>query len=95
MNVLIDTNVVFDVVEKRQPHYAASNQVLGLCRRRVLAGIAVRVPGFRAGLPFEFGLAWLQRPLASALARDGFIDPAIHLLSLKSDRIGARTFLSA
>ena len=38
MNVLIDANVVFDVVEKRQPHYAASNQVLCLCRRRVLAG---------------------------------------------------------
>ena len=39
MNVLIDENVVFDVVEKRQPHYAASNQVLCLCRRRVLAGM--------------------------------------------------------
>ena len=37
MNVLIDTNVVFDVVERRQPHYAASNQVLCLCRQRVLA----------------------------------------------------------
>jgi predicted nucleic acid-binding protein len=39
MNVLIDANVVFDVVEKRQPHYAASNQVLCLCRRRALAGM--------------------------------------------------------
>ena len=39
MNVLIDANVVFDVVEKRQPHYAASNLVLCLCRRRVLAGM--------------------------------------------------------
>ena len=39
MNVLIDANVVFDVLEKRQPHYAASNQVLCLCRRRVLAGM--------------------------------------------------------
>ena len=37
--MLIDANVVFDVVEKRQPHYAASNQVLCLCRRRVLAGM--------------------------------------------------------
>ena len=27
------------MVEKRQPHYAASNQVLCLCRRRVLAGM--------------------------------------------------------
>ena len=39
MNVLIDANVVFDVVEKRQPHYVDSNQVLCLCRRRVLAGM--------------------------------------------------------
>ena len=39
MNVLIDANVVFDVVEKRPPHYAASNLVLCLCRRRVLAGM--------------------------------------------------------
>ena len=39
MNVLIDANVVFDAVEKRQPHYRASNQVLCLCRRRVLAGM--------------------------------------------------------
>ena len=39
MDVLIDANVVFDVLEKRQPHYAASNQVLCLCRRRVLAGM--------------------------------------------------------
>jgi hypothetical protein len=39
MNVLIDTNVIFDVVEKRQPHDAASNQVLCLCPRRVLAGM--------------------------------------------------------
>jgi hypothetical protein len=37
--VLIDANVVFDVVEKKQPHYAASNQVPCLCRRRVLAGM--------------------------------------------------------
>ena len=37
--MLIDANVVFDVVEKRQPHYAASNQVLCLCRRRILAGM--------------------------------------------------------
>jgi hypothetical protein len=27
MNVLIDANVVFEVVEKRRPHYAASNQL--------------------------------------------------------------------
>ena len=29
----------FDVVKKRQPHYAASNKVLCLCRRHGLAGM--------------------------------------------------------
>ena len=38
MIVLLDTNVVFDVLAKRQPHYAASNQILCLCRRRALVG---------------------------------------------------------
>lgn len=37
MNVLIDTDVVFDVYEKRQPYYAASNQVLCLARRNTIA----------------------------------------------------------
>ncbi|MCX6906004.1 MAG: PIN domain-containing protein [Verrucomicrobia bacterium] len=36
MKVLIDANVLFDVVEKRQPHYAASNQILCLARRKTL-----------------------------------------------------------
>jgi hypothetical protein len=39
MNVLIDANAGFGVVENRQPHYTASNQVLCLCRRGVLAGM--------------------------------------------------------
>jgi hypothetical protein len=38
MIVLVDTNVVFDVIEKRQPHYSASNQILCLCRRKALVG---------------------------------------------------------
>jgi predicted nucleic acid-binding protein len=38
MIVLVDTNVVFDVIEKRQPHYSASNQILCLCRRKSLVG---------------------------------------------------------
>ena len=38
MIVLLDTNVVFDVIGKRQPHYAASNQVMCLCRRKALVG---------------------------------------------------------
>lgn len=38
MIVLVDTNVVFDVIGKREPHYAASNQILYLCRRKALVG---------------------------------------------------------
>ncbi len=38
MIVLVDTNVVFDVMGKRQPHHAASNQILCLCRRKALVG---------------------------------------------------------
>ena len=38
MIVLVDTNVVFDVIGRRQPNYAASNQVLCLCRRKALLG---------------------------------------------------------
>ncbi len=37
MKVLVDTDVVFDVYEKRQPHYGSSNQVLCLARRRTIA----------------------------------------------------------
>jgi predicted nucleic acid-binding protein len=37
MKVLIDTDVIFDVYEKRQPHYPASNQVLCLARRHTIA----------------------------------------------------------
>jgi PIN domain-containing protein len=41
MKVLLDTNVVFDVYEHRQPHYAASNQVMKLARRgEFLAAVA-------------------------------------------------------
>jgi predicted nucleic acid-binding protein len=38
MKVLIDTNVIFDVYQHRQPHYSASNQVLKLARRGELCG---------------------------------------------------------
>ncbi len=38
MVVLLDTNIVFDVVSRRQPHYSASNQVLCLCRRKKVIG---------------------------------------------------------
>src|SRR5437764_11481650 len=39
MVVLIDTNVIFDVVSKRQPRYQASNQILCLCRRKAIIGV--------------------------------------------------------
>lgn len=31
MHVLIDTNVILDILEKRDPFYSASNDVLSLC----------------------------------------------------------------
>src|SRR5579863_9690321 len=37
MRVLADANVIFDVYERRQPHYAASQQVCRLAQRRALA----------------------------------------------------------
>jgi predicted nucleic acid-binding protein len=37
MKVLVDTDVVFDVYEKRQPHYGASNHVLCMARRNTIA----------------------------------------------------------
>jgi len=37
MRVLVDANVIFDVYERRQPHYAASLQVCRLAQRRTLA----------------------------------------------------------
>jgi predicted nucleic acid-binding protein len=37
VKVLLDTNMVFDVIERRQPHYAASNHLLCLARRGALA----------------------------------------------------------
>jgi hypothetical protein len=41
VKVLVDTNVVFDVIERGQPHYSASNQVLCLARHgAVMAAVA-------------------------------------------------------
>src|SRR5450432_3373840 len=37
MRVLVDANVIFDVYERRQPHYAASLQICRLAQRRTLA----------------------------------------------------------
>jgi len=37
MKVLMDANVAFDVYERRQPHYAASQQVCRLAQRGALA----------------------------------------------------------
>ena len=38
MKLLIDTNVVFEVFERRQPHYSASVLVLKLARSKQFAG---------------------------------------------------------
>lgn len=37
MRVLVDANVIFDVYERRQPHYAASQQICRLAQRGSLA----------------------------------------------------------
>jgi hypothetical protein len=37
MRVLVDANVIFDVYERRQPYYAASQQSCRLAQRRTLA----------------------------------------------------------
>ena len=38
MKILIDSNLVFDVYGRRQPHYPASNHILKLARRGTVAG---------------------------------------------------------
>lgn len=38
MLVLIDTNVVLDVLEKREPFYESSNDVLSLCASKKITG---------------------------------------------------------
>lgn len=38
MKLLIDTNIIFDVYERRQPHYAASLMILKLARRKQVSG---------------------------------------------------------
>ena len=38
MKLLIDSDVVFDVFQRRQPHYNASNAVLKIARRGTVAG---------------------------------------------------------
>src|SRR5689334_23148585 len=37
MRVLVDANVIFDVYERRQPHYSASQQICRQAQRRTLA----------------------------------------------------------
>ena len=40
MKVLVDANVIFDVYERRQPHYVASLQICRLAQRRTLVAAA-------------------------------------------------------
>jgi hypothetical protein len=37
MKVLVDANVIFDVFERRQPHYSSSQQICRLAQQRTLA----------------------------------------------------------
>ena len=39
MTVTVDINVLLDVFQKREPHYAASTQVLSLVASGTLAGV--------------------------------------------------------
>lgn len=43
MRILIDSNVVFDVSQRRQPYYAASLQVLRMARRGELAAAVASI----------------------------------------------------
>ena len=38
MLVLIDTNIVLDILEKREPFYESSNEVLSLCASKKIKG---------------------------------------------------------
>ena len=71
MVILVDTNVAFDVIAKRQPHYAASNQILCLCRRKALVGaVAFHTV---ANLFYYYG-----RPATRFLKERLLMDMAVH-----------------
>lgn len=38
MQIMIDLNVLLDVIQKREPHVAASGKILGLVAKRKIAG---------------------------------------------------------
>ena len=62
MVVLLDTNVLFDVLSKRQPHYAASNQILCLCRRKAIVGaVAYHTVVFERAVAGSFVGAWCEQ----------------------------------
>lgn len=59
MRLLLDTNIIFDVYERRQPEYSASNHLLKLARRgRLAAAVASQTVANafyrykKPGLPF-------------------------------------------
>lgn len=72
MTILVDANIFFDVVGRRQPHYAASNHILVLCGRRALSGtVAMHTV---ANLFYEYGKAvvpFLQERLLQDFAVQG------------------------
>ena len=42
MLVLIDTNIILDMLEKREPFYESSNNVLSLCASQKIKGCIKR-----------------------------------------------------
>ena len=58
MRVLVDANVIFDVYERRQPHYAASQQICRLAQRRALAAAV-------AGHTIANGFYLYRKPFAA------------------------------
>ena len=38
MRLLLDTNIILDVLEYREPHYATSARILRLCEQRAVTG---------------------------------------------------------
>lgn len=78
MIVLLDANVVFDVIGKRQPFYPAANHLLVLCRHRLVTGaLALHTV---ANLFYEYGkavLPFLQHKLLPVCAVHGASAAAI------------------
>ena len=58
MKIFVDANVIFDVYERRQPYYSASQQICRLAQRRTLAAAI-------AGHTIANGFYIYKRPFAA------------------------------